>query len=108
MACAGQTDNNGQTGEQCSAGQADDYISRTTNVPESLSDFSTPWNKDTPKTQPTRKKNPTQSLARQHQNDQELTSNGTTQRHTDQATHPRQNPQRAHAGQTGQEHRSDR
>jgi hypothetical protein len=34
------------------AGQAGGYNSRTTNVPESLSDFSRPWNKNTPKTQP--------------------------------------------------------
>jgi hypothetical protein len=31
------------------AGQADGYSSRTTSVPESLSDFSRPWNKNTPK-----------------------------------------------------------
>jgi hypothetical protein len=31
------------------AGQAGDYSSRTTSVPESLSDFSRPWNKTTPK-----------------------------------------------------------
>jgi hypothetical protein len=31
------------------AGQAGDYSSRTTNVPESLNDFSRPWNKNTPK-----------------------------------------------------------
>jgi hypothetical protein len=84
-----------------SAGQAGSYSSRTTNVPESLSDFSRPWNKDTPKTQPARKKNPTQSLARQHLTGQELSNNNTTQRHTDQATHPRQIPQRGL-------HRSDR
>jgi hypothetical protein len=82
------------------AGQAGGYNSRTTNVPERLSDFSRPWNKDTPKTQPARKKNPTQSLARQHQNGQELTSNNTTQKHIDQATHSRQNPQKS-------SHRSD-
>jgi hypothetical protein len=32
-----------------SSGQADDYSSRITNVPESLSDFSRPWNKTPPK-----------------------------------------------------------
>jgi hypothetical protein len=62
MACAGQT-----------GGQ-----SRTTSVPESLSDFSRPWNKNTPKTQPARKENPTQSLAKQLQTDQELTKRTTT------------------------------
>jgi hypothetical protein len=43
------------------AGQADGYSSRTTSVLESLSDFSNPWNKTTPKTQPARKENPTQT-----------------------------------------------
>jgi hypothetical protein len=38
------------------AGQAGGYNSRTTSVPESLSDFSRPWNKNTPKIQPARKK----------------------------------------------------
>jgi hypothetical protein len=37
------------------AGQAGGYSSRTTSVPESLSDLSRPWNKNTPKTQPARK-----------------------------------------------------
>jgi hypothetical protein len=41
------------------ANQAGGYSSRTTNVPESLNDFSRPWNTNTPKTQPARKKNPT-------------------------------------------------
>jgi hypothetical protein len=31
------------------AGQAGGYSNRTTSVPESLSDFSRPWNKNTPK-----------------------------------------------------------
>jgi hypothetical protein len=35
-----------------SAGQTGGYRSRTTRVPESLSDFSRPWDKNTPKTQP--------------------------------------------------------
>jgi hypothetical protein len=63
------------------AGQAGGYNSRTTNVPESLSDFSQHWNENTPKTQPARKENPTQNLAKQLQTDQELTINSTTQRH---------------------------
>jgi hypothetical protein len=87
------------------AGQAGGYSSRTTNVPESLSDFSRLWNKNTLKTQPARKKNPTQSQPKHLRNCQELTSTNTTQTHTDSATHPRQIPQRAHTGQTGQEHR---
>jgi hypothetical protein len=83
------------------AGQVLGCSSRTTSVPESLSDFSRPWTKNTPKTQPARKKNPTQNLANQLQTNQELTSNSTTQRHTKQATPPRQIPQKAHTGQTG-------
>jgi hypothetical protein len=61
-----------------SVGQASGYSSRTTSVPESLSDFSRPWNKNTTKTQPAQKEEPTQNLSRQHQTDQELTSNTTT------------------------------
>jgi hypothetical protein len=90
------------------AGQAGGYSSRTTSVPESLSDFSRPYNKNTLKTQPARKENPTQNLAKQLKTDQELTSSTKTQRHTSQAVHPRQIPQVTHTGQTGQEHRSDR
>jgi hypothetical protein len=91
-----------------SAGQAGGCSSRTTSVPESLSDFSRPWNKTTPETQPARKENPTQNLTNQLQTDQELTSSTKTQRHTSQAVHPRQIPQETCTGQTGQEHRSDR
>jgi hypothetical protein len=40
------------------AGQAGGYNSRAANVPESLSDFSRPWNKNTPKTQPAWKEKP--------------------------------------------------
>jgi hypothetical protein len=90
------------------AGQAGGYSSRIINVPESLNDFSRPWNKNTPKTQPARKKKPSQNLAKQHQTDQELTSNSTTQRHIGQATHRRQTPKRltlvrpvTSTGQTG-------
>jgi hypothetical protein len=90
-----------------SAGQASGNSSRTTSVPESLNDFFRPWNKNTPKTQPARKENPTQNLAKQLQTDQELTSSTKTQRHTSQAVHPRQIPQVARTGQTGQEHRSN-
>jgi hypothetical protein len=91
-----------------SAGQAGGYSSRTTNVPESLSDFSRPWNKNTPKTQTARKANPTQNLPNQLQTNQELTSSTKTQRHTSQVVHPRKIPQMTRTGQTGQEHRSDR
>jgi hypothetical protein len=73
MACAGQTGVTGQTG-----GQAGGCSSRRTNDPESLNDFPWPWNKNTPKTQPARKKNPTQSQPKHLQNCKELTSTNTT------------------------------
>jgi DNA uptake protein ComE-like DNA-binding protein len=73
-------------------GQADGYSSRITSVLESLSDFSGPWNKTTPKTQPARKEKPRQDLTKQLQTDQELTSSTKTQIHTSQAIHPRQIP----------------
>jgi hypothetical protein len=91
-----------------SSGPAGGYSSRTTSIPESLIDFSRPWNKNTPKTQPARKENPTQNLTKQLQTDQELTNSTKTQRHASQAVHPRQIPQVARTGQTGQEHWSDR
>jgi hypothetical protein len=91
-----------------SVGRASGYSSRTTSVPESPSDFSMPWNKNTPKTQPAQKEKPTQNVPRQLQTDQELTSNTTAQKHTSPADHPRQIPQVARTSQTGQEHRSDR
>jgi hypothetical protein len=91
-----------------SAGQAGGYSSRTRSVPERLSDFSRPWNKNTRKTQPALKENPTQNLTKQLQTDQELTSSTKTQRHTSQAVHLRQIPQVVRIGQTGQEHLLDR
>jgi hypothetical protein len=99
MACTGQTGDTVRPVD--SAGQAGGYSSRTTSVPESLSDFSRPWNKTTPKTQPARKENPTQNLTKQLQTDQELTSNTKTQRHMSQVVHPRQIPQETCTGQTG-------
>jgi hypothetical protein len=81
MSCAGQTVTPVRLVDK--AGQAGGCSSRTISVPESLSDFSRPWNRNIPKTQPARKKNPTQSLAKQLQTGQELTNNTTTQRHTD-------------------------
>jgi hypothetical protein len=84
-----------------SAGQAGGYNNRTTSVPESLNDFSRPWNKNTSKTQPARKENPIQSLAKQLQKDQEQTSNTMAQRHTSPAVHPRQIPLVVRTGQTG-------
>jgi hypothetical protein len=83
------------------AGQTSGYSSRTTSVPECLSDFSRPWNKNTPKTQPARKVNPTQNLTNQLQTNQELTSSTKTQRHTSQTVHPRQILQVTRTGQTG-------
>jgi hypothetical protein len=80
------------------ADQAGGYSSRTTSVPESLSDFSRPLNKNTPKTQPARKENLTQNLTNQLQANQELTSSTKTQRHTSQAVHPRQIPQVTRTG----------
>jgi hypothetical protein len=91
-----------------SAGQVGGYSSRTTSVPKSLSDFSRPWNKTTPKTQPAQKEKPTQNLARQLLTDKELTGNTTAQKHTSPAVHLRQIPQVIRTAQTGQEHRSDR
>jgi hypothetical protein len=87
-----------------SVGQAGGYSSHIPSVPESLSDFSRPWNKNTPKTQPARKKNSTQNLTKQLQIDQEPTSSTKTQRHTSQAVHLRHIPQVARC----QEHRSYR
>jgi hypothetical protein len=72
-----------------SASQAGGYSSHTRSVPESLSDFSRPWNKNT-----------TQSLSKQPQTDQELTSSTTAQRHTSPAVHPRQVPLVVCTGQT--------
>jgi hypothetical protein len=89
-------------------GQAGGYNSHTTSVPESLSDFSRPRNKNTSKTQPAQKENPTQNLTKQLLIDQEQTSSTKTQRDTSQAVHPRKIPQVASTGQTGQEHPSDR
>jgi hypothetical protein len=89
------------------AGQAGGCSSRTTNVPESLSDFSRTWNQNTPKNTTCKKEEPFTNQAKHLQNSQDLTSTNTTQRHTDSATHPRQIPQRVHTSQTGQEHRSD-
>jgi hypothetical protein len=50
------------------AGQAGGYSSHTTSVPESLSDFSRPLNKNTPKPEPARKENPTQNNSKQTKN----------------------------------------
>jgi hypothetical protein len=60
------------------AGQAGGYSSHTTNVLESLNDFSRPWNRNTPKTQPARQKKPSQNQAKHLQTRQELASINTT------------------------------
>jgi hypothetical protein len=88
-----------------SAGQASGYSSRTTSIPKKPSDFSRPWNKNNPETQPARKEKPTQILAKQLRTNQELTSSTTTQNHTSQAVHPRQIPQVAYTGHIGHAHR---
>jgi hypothetical protein len=77
-----------------SAGQAGGYSGRTTSIPESLSDFSRPWNKTTTKTQPTWKENPTQNLTKTTPNRPR-----TDQQHQDPKTHessssPETNPTR--------------
>jgi hypothetical protein len=53
------------------AGQAGGYSSRTTNVPESPSDFFWPWYKNTLKTQPARKR----TLHKANQNTSETSKN---------------------------------
>jgi hypothetical protein len=53
------------------AGQAGGYNSRTTNVPESLSKFSRPWNKNTPKNTTCKEGKPYTNLTKQPQTDQE-------------------------------------
>jgi hypothetical protein len=88
--------------------QAGGYSSHTTSVPKSLSDFSRSWNKKHSQNTTFTEGKPTQSLAKQLQTDQELTSSTTTQSHTSQAVHPRQIPQVSYTGQTGHAHRSDR
>jgi hypothetical protein len=104
MACAGQTGDTGQTGRQSRSGR---WLQQPhKKCPESLSDSLGPGTKTFPKTQPARKENPTQSLSKQLQTDQELTSSTTIERHTSQVDHPRQIPQVAYTGQTGHTHRS--
>jgi hypothetical protein len=90
------------------AGQAGSCSNRTTRVPESLSDFSRPWNKNTTKNTACKEGKPYTNLTKQLQTDKDLTSSTKTQRHTSQAVHPRQISQVTRTGQTGQEHRSDR
>jgi hypothetical protein len=90
------------------ASQTGGCSNRTTRVPESLSDFSWPWNKNTPKNTTCKEGKPYTNRTKELQTDNELTSSNKTQRHMSQAVHPRQIPQVARIGQTGQEHRSDR
>jgi hypothetical protein len=91
MACASQTGG-------CS--------NRTTSVPESLSDFFRPWNKNTPKNTTCKEGKPYTNLTKQLQTD--MTNSTKTQRHMNRVVHPRQIPQVTRTGQTVQEHRSDR
>jgi hypothetical protein len=83
------------------AGQAGDYNSRTTNVPKSLSDFSRPWNRNTPKTQPARKKNPSQSPAKTTPNQPRRDQ----QQHNPRTHKPSNSPE---TNPTKGSHRSDR
>jgi hypothetical protein len=91
-----------------SVSQAGGYSSRTTSVPESLSDFSRPWNKKHPQNTTCKEGKPYTKPNKQPQTEQELTSSTKTQRHASPEVHPRQIPQKTCTGQTGQEHRSDR
>jgi hypothetical protein len=70
------------------AGQACGCSNRTTSVPDSLSDFSRPWNKNTPKNTTYKEGKLYTNLIKQLQTDQELTNSTKTQRHTSQAVHP--------------------
>jgi hypothetical protein len=99
MACAGQT---GYTVRPVdNAGQAGGYISRITSVPESLSDFSRPWNKNTPKTQPARKEKPYTKP-----NKTTRKRPRTDQQHQDPKTH--ESSSSPEANPTSDSHRSDR
>jgi hypothetical protein len=51
------------------AGQAGGGNNRTTSVPESLSDFSRPWNKNTSKNTTCKEGKPYTNLTKQHQTD---------------------------------------
>jgi hypothetical protein len=84
------------------AGQAGGCSNCTTNVPDSLGDFSRPWNKNTPKNTTCMKGKPYTKPKKQLQTDQELTSSTNTQRHTSPAAHARQIPQETCTGQNGQ------
>jgi hypothetical protein len=66
-----------------------------------------PGTKPPQKTQHAREENPTPNLAKLLEISQELICSNTRQQGTHQDIHPRQIPQRACTGQTGQEHRSD-
>jgi hypothetical protein len=80
------------------AGQAGGYSSRTTSVLESLSDFSRPWNKNTPKNTTCTEGKPYTKPSKQLQTDQELQHDPKTH---ESSSSPEANP-------TGDSHRSDR
>jgi hypothetical protein len=84
-----------------SAGQAGGYSSHTTNVPESLSDFSRPWNKKHPQ-------NTTCTKGKPYTKPNKTTSNGprTDQQHQDPKTH--ESSSSSEANPTSGSHRSDR
>jgi hypothetical protein len=84
-----------------SAGQTSGYNSRTTSVPESLSDFSRPWNKTTPK-------HTTCTEGKPYTKPNKTTPNRprTDQQHQDLKTH--QSSSSLEANPTRDSHRSDR
>jgi hypothetical protein len=84
-----------------SASQAGVYSSRTTSVPECLSDFSRPWNKTTPKTQPARREKPYTRPNKTPPNRPR-----TDQQHQDPKTH--ESSSSPEANPTKDLHRSDR
>jgi hypothetical protein len=81
-------------------GQAGVYSSHTTNVPESLNDLSRPWNKNTPKTQPARKKKPYTKTSKTTPSKPR-----TDQQHHNPKTHESSNSPKANP--TNNTHRSD-
>jgi hypothetical protein len=90
-----------------SAGQAGGYSSRTTSVPESLSDFSRPWNKKHPQNTTCKDGKPYTKPNKTTPNRPRIDQQHQDPMHTSQEVHPRKIPQVARTGQTGQEHRSD-
>jgi hypothetical protein len=108
MAYASQTGDTGQTGRPVTpvrpvdrAGQDGGCSSRTTSVPESLSDLSRPWNKNTPK-------NTTFTEGKPYTKTSKITPNRprTDQQHHGPKTHESNSSPKANP--TSGSHRSDR